>query len=142
MKIRKINEIIIHCTATEYFLPVTKTDLFQWHVVERCFNDIGYHYVIDQNGIIIKCRPLNISGAHCKGHNKNSIGICYVGGLKDGISCDTRTIPQKETLNKLIEDLCNSFPITKISGHNMYSNKACPCFDAQTEYSHLIKKLL
>lgn len=139
---RKINEIIIHCTATEYFMPVKKTDVFKWHVVERGFKDIGYHFLIDQSGCIIKCRSLDVAGAHCKGHNKHSIGICYVGGLFDGMPYDTRTICQKETLHQLLKELCNSFPIIKITGHNDYSNKACPCFDASKEYSHLINKLL
>lgn len=143
MKIkRKINEIIIHCTATEYYLPVTKTDLYRWHVVERHFSDIGYHYLIHQDGSLTTCRPLYLAGAHCKGHNQHSIGICYVGGLFSGTPYDTRSIRAKETLNKLIKDLCNSFPITKITGHNEYSNKSCPCFDAKKEYSHLIKSLL
>ena len=139
---RIITEIIIHCTATEYCMPVTQKDLFKWHVVERGFKDIGYHFVIDQSGCIIICRPLGVPGAHCKDHNRHSIGICYVGGLKDGFPTDTRSICQKETMHKLIKDLCNSFPITKITGHNEYSNKSCPCFDAKKEYSHLIKSLL
>ena len=139
---RIITEIIIHCTATEYYRPVTYADLLNWHVRERRFHDVGYHYVIHQNGEIMPCRPIQFAGAHCKGHNKNSIGICYVGGLKDGFPTDTRSICQKETLHKLIKDLCNSFPITKITGHNEYSNKSCPCFDAKKEYSHLIRSLL
>lgn len=141
-KIRNINEIIVHCTATEFGVPVSDNDLYQWHVVERGFSDVGYHYVIHANGHISSYRSLLIPGAHCKGHNKHSIGIAYVGGLINGIPHDTRTIPQKESLNNLIESLCNRFPITKISGHNEYSNKSCPCFDAKTEYKHLIKSLL
>lgn len=139
---RQINEIIIHCTATEWFYPVTKQHLYNWHVVERGFSDIGYHYLIDRAGVIDTLRPLSKVGAHCKGHNMHSIGICYVGGLKDGMSSDTRSDFQKEALHKLIQDLCNSFPITKITGHNEYSNKSCPCFDAKKEYSHLIKSSL
>lgn len=139
---RKINEIIIHCTDTEYGTPVTTDDLRRWHVVERGFNDIGYHFFIDISGVLHSCRPISIVGAHCKNHNKNSIGVCYAGGRFRGKYEDTRTFRQKETLHKLIKDLCNSFPITKISGHNVYSNKSCPCFDALKEYSHLINKLL
>ena len=139
---RKINEIIIHCTATEYYLPVKKTHLFKWHVVERGFKDIGYHYVIDQCGNIIRCRPVAEVGAHCKGHNSKSIGICYVGGLKNDMPADTRTLEQKESLHQLIQGLCITFPIIKITGHDEYSNKSCPCFDAKKEYSHLIKTIL
>lgn len=139
---RKINEIIIHCTDTEFCDPVTLDDLRRWHVDERGFSGIGYHYFIDHRGVLHRCRPLELAGAHCKGYNRHSIGICYAGGRLDGNYRDTRSIIQKETLYKLIEDLCNSFPITKITGHNEYSNKVCPCFDAKKEYSHLIKSIL
>lgn len=139
---RKINELIIHCTATDAFVPVTVNDLLKWHVTERGFSGIGYHYFIDIKGNIIRCRPIELVGAHCKGHNAHSIGICYAGGLLNGIPHDTRTIVQKESLHQLIQGLCITFPITKITGHNVYSNKSCPCFDASKEYSHLIKTLL
>lgn len=139
---RKINEIIVHCTDTEAFVPVSKKDLYQWHVVERNYKDIGYHYFIDIKGNIIVCRSIDKVGAHCKGHNKHSIGICYAGGRLNGNYYDTRTILQKDSLHQLIQGLCNTFPITKISGHRDYSRKSCPCFDASKEYSHLIKSIL
>lgn len=142
MKNRKINEIIVHCTDTDYMHDVSVADLRQWHVVERGFTDIGYHYFIDLLGRVHVCRPLYMVGAHCKGHNSNSIGICYAGGRVNGYFEDTRTIVQKESLNNLIRSLCNDYPITSIVGHNKYSRKSCPCFDAEKEYKHLIKNLL
>ncbi|WP_337632460.1 N-acetylmuramoyl-L-alanine amidase, partial [Prevotella sp.] len=68
----------------------------RWHR-ERGFDSIGYHYIIYLDGSIHFGRPVEQAGAHCKGHNANSIGVCYVGGLsKDGkTSKDTRTPLQK-----------------------------------------------
>lgn len=79
-------------------------------------------------------------GAHCEGHNANSIGICYIGGLdeKTGKPKDTRTKEQKEAILNLLRNLTGKLPIGKITGHNQYANKACPCFDAQMEYDGMI----
>ena len=139
---RKINEIIVHCSATYPQQKCTIDDIRKWHKA-RGFHDIGYHYLILKNGNIVKGRDVTIPGAHCLGHNARSIGICYVGGLDEkGFPCDTRTQQQKESLISLINGLCNHYPITRITGHNQYSNKACPCFNAEKEYSHLIKQIL
>lgn len=136
------NEIIVHCTAT---VPSLKTDVEtvrRWHK-ERKFSDIGYHYLIKVDGTIELGRPIAQVGAHTKGHNANSIGVCYVGGLDfDSNPCDTRFPAQKDALKRLIEQLCNDYPITKISSHYEYARKSCPCFNASAEYSSLIQKLL
>lgn len=139
---RKINEIIVHCSATHPYQNVTVDDIRHWHK-QRGFSDIGYHYVIYRNGFVAPGRCLRLSGAHCCGHNAHSIGICYVGGVDlDGYPEDNRSTFQKESLLQLIQDLCVTYPITKISGHNEYARKSCPCFDAKQEYSHFIQKLL
>ena len=139
---RKINEIIVHCSATYPEQKCTVDDIRKWHK-ERGFNDIGYHFIVEKNGNIVNGRKINLAGAHCQGHNARSVGICYIGGLDaKGYPTDTRTEWQREALTSLIDSLCNLYPINKISGHNQYSSKACPCFNANKEYSHLIKKLL
>lgn len=136
---RKINEIIIHCTDTEFDREVTIEDLYKWHVIERRFDDIGYHFFIDLCGNIYECRPINIPGAHCINHNSNSLGIAYAGGRKNAVYADTRNPEQIGALNFLIEFLVRNYPtINKISGHKDYANRECPCFDAKSEYSHLI----
>lgn len=130
---RNINEIIIHCSATKEGKHFTVEDIDRWHK-ERGWKGIGYHYVIYLDGSIHKGRPDEEIGAHTVNHNKNSIGICYIGGLNSkGISADTRTEEQKESLRNLIEELKQKYPITKVSGHYMYANKACPCFDVEKE---------
>lgn len=126
---RTINEIIIHCTATEAKLPVTIATIDQWHKAKG-WKGCGYHYIVHQDGHIDIGRPLTEVGAHCKGHNAHSIGIAYVGGLLEGKPSDTRTYDQIESLVLLTKTLCRIFPtITAIKGHNEYSNKACPCFN-------------
>ena len=138
----EINEIIVHCSATYPEQKCTVEDIRKCHI-ERGFNDIGYHYIIDKDGAILDGRNVLRSGAHCQGHNAHSIGICYIGGLDEkGYPTDTRTELQKESLKSLIDCLCNFYPIVKITGHNQYSSKACPCFNAQKEYSFLIRKQL
>ena len=94
---RTINEIIVHCTATPEGKDYTVDDITRWHK-ERGFKTIGYHYVVYRDGSVHEGRPLAEVGAHCKGHNAHSIGVCYVGGLTaDGRKAkDTRTLDQKK----------------------------------------------
>lgn len=127
---RKINEIILHCSATKEGQDIKAATIKKWHL-EKGYKDIGYHYVIDLDGKIELGRPESQPGAHTSGHNTNSIGICYVGGLsKNGKSKDTRTDEQKFTMQNLILSLVLMHRgITKVTGHYMYANKACPSFD-------------
>lgn len=133
-----IKEIIVHCTATPEGLDYTVNQIRQWHK-QRGFKDIGYHYVIYRDGSIHKGRPENQVGAHCKGHNNISLGVCYVGGLsKDGKTPkDTRTEAQKKSLIELLTSLKKKYPNAKIYPHYKFANKACPCFNAETEYKDI-----
>lgn len=137
---RNLTEIIVHSTATPKGMNATAQDIDRWHKAKG-YNCIGYHYVILRNGQIERGRPIEIVGAHCKGHNLNTIGVAYVGGINENKqSADTRTGAQKIALNILLGDLVKQYPtIRKISGHRDYSNTACPSFDATAEYQHLIK---
>lgn len=132
---RMINEIIIHCTATPEGRECSVDEIRRWHL-QRGFSDIGYHYVIHLDGEIEPGRDVDISGAHCTGHNANSIGVVYVGGVaKDGKTPkDTRTDEQKGALAALLMDLRKLYPTAKIHGHRDFANKACPSFDATKEY--------
>lgn len=132
---RVINEIIVHCSATREGKDITVHDIDSWHK-QRGFRCIGYHYVIYLDGSVHIGRPENEEGAHCLGHNKNSIGICYIGGLDIyGKPKDTRTDEQKKSLTELIRTLKSRFPQASIHGHNEFANKACPCFDVRKEFS-------
>lgn len=137
---RKIKELIIHCSATKPKVDVGVADIRKWHIQDNHWADIGYHYVIRLDGTIEKGRPEWRAGAHCYGHNAHSIGICYVGGLsQQGDEVDTRTDAQKNSLVKLISQLLEKYRC-EVHGHNEYSNKKCPCFDAHTEYLPLVCK--
>lgn len=136
---RLIKEIIVHCTATKEGVPVTIEEIRKWHK-KNGWSDIGYHYVVTLDGKIKGGRDVNISGAHCSGHNAYSIGVCYVGGLdRYGMTKDTRTKEQKASLERLLRRLKEPkfYPNAKIVGHNKYAKKACPCFNAEYEYSNL-----
>lgn len=131
---RKITEIIIHCSATKEGMDFTVEDIDRWHR-QRGFSGVGYHFIIRLDGSINPGRSMYQIGAHCKGHNAHSIGICYVGGLStDGKPKDTRTAAQKDSLRALVEQLQEEFPLATVHGHNEFSNKACPCFDVQKEF--------
>lgn len=116
---------------------VTVKDVDAWHR-QRGFQGIGYHYLIGLNGEIWRGRPIEAIGAHTLGQNAKSIGVCYVGGLDlNGKSSDTRTPAQKSTLVKLLKSLKVQFPKATIHGHREFAKKACPCFDAKTEYRNI-----
>ena len=133
---RSIDKIIVHCSATREGQHVTVQQIRQWHL-QRNFADIGYHYVIYLDGSVHKGRPLEKAGAHCKGQNAHSIGICYVGGLdRQGKPKDTRTAAQKAALLSLIRELRQRFPRATVHGHREFANKACPCFDCK-EYKSI-----
>lgn len=132
---RKIKQIIVHCSATKEGQDFKEKDIKRWHL-ERGFNDIGYHYVVDLDGTIEEGRSLELIGAHTKGQNRDSIGICYVGGLDaSGEPKDTRTTQQKAALWLLINKLRERFGNIPVYPHYKYAAKACPCFPADKEYN-------
>ena len=134
---RNISEIIVHCTATVEGKNFTVDEVRKWHI-KRGFGDIGYHYLIYLDGSIHAGRNVDKNGAHTVGHNANSIGVCYVGGLdKNNKPKDTRTPEQKEALLWLLKELKKLYPKATIHGHREFANKACPCFDAYNEYKLL-----
>ena len=77
---RKINYIVVHCSATREGCTLTSEALEAEHR-RRGFRTTGYHYYIRRDGTVLGTRSLELPGAHCRGHNKYSIGICYEGGL-------------------------------------------------------------
>ncbi len=134
---RKINKIIIHCSATPPSMDVDANTVDEWHK-QRGWSGIGYHFFIKRDGQIQLGRPLEKSGAHTKGHNKNSIGICYAGGVdSEMIPEDNRTSAQIASLLLLLRLLKNMFPTAIRHGHRDFSPKACPSFDATKEYKGL-----
>ena len=115
---RKINLIVVHCSATPEGKDFTVNDIDRWHRA-RGFKKIGYHYVVYRDGTVHPGRAENEVGAHVSGYNNNSIGICYIGGLTaDGKKAkDTRTTAQKRGLLNLLIKLRKKYPDAKIVGH-------------------------
>ena len=134
--------IILHCSATREGQDIKAADIKRWHK-ERGFDDIGYHYVIDLDGTIEKGRDEALLGAHCKGHNATSIGICYVGGCDKSMKPkDTRTPEQKRSMLSLVRKLVNKYkiPVTQIWAHHDFDkHKACPSFDVSEFRKDYIK---
>ena len=134
---RKINKIIIHCTATPEGRDYTVAQIRDWHVKGNGWSDIGYHFVIDRNGTVHKGRPIEKIGAHTTGQNATSIGIAYIGGItNDGKKTpkDTRTPAQRVALVNLVKELKATFgENVTVHGHNEFAAKACPSFNVQTD---------
>jgi len=136
--VRDIDKIIVHCSATREGQHIDMETIREWHTSSPCnWSDIGYHYVIYLDGTIVPGRPEERPGAHTKGENMKSIGVCYVGGVEeDGKTPkDTRTPEQKASLTALLLELKAVYCDAVVHGHRDFSNKACPSFDATEEYA-------
>ena len=137
---RDINKIILHCSATREGQNISTETIRGWHVNERGWSDIGYHFVVLLDGTVDKARPIKRQGAHVRGKNKGSIGVCYIGGCDADMNPkDTRNEAQKKSLEELITYLMESYDDATLHGHNEFSSKACPSFNVQEVYKELIE---
>ena len=120
------------------------------HVLRNKWSDIGYHYYVTTDGVLHTCRPEDQPGAHVKGFNQKSIGVCYEGGLSPSslmpnastkfVAEDTRTAEQIITLHNLLVELKRRYPDAEIVGHRDLLSprtKSCPCFDARRYYAYI-----
>lgn len=137
---RELKRIILHCTATPEGKHFDVDTIRRWHVKDRGWRDIGYHYVIYIDGSLHEGRPLEQIGAHTSGHNKDSIGIVYVGGCDSKMKAkDTLNEAQETTMVNLIKALREEHGPLTLHGHNEFAAKACPSFNVQTKFDWLIK---
>lgn len=142
---RPIHLLVLHCSATRNCDTYTPEQLLRDHLA-RGFHGCGYHYYITRQGRLFAMRPVDRIGAHVRGHNSDSIGICYEGGLDHKYEpCDTRTPMQRQTLSQLLHALLQLYPHAFVLGHRDLSPdrngdgritsdewvKVCPCFDAR-----------
>ena len=135
---RKINLIVIHCSATRADRRFSVEDLIACHNAR--FGFTGSHYYITRDGQLYQTRHENLIGAHARHYNKHSIGVCYEGGLnQQGEPADTRTPEQKHALWALLKSLKADYPDAKILGHSELPGvaKTCPNFLASKEYEEL-----
>ena len=136
---RKIDKIIVHCSATIEGANINTDTIRRWHVDGNKWKDIGYHYVVELDGKIGTGRLESVTGAHTKGKNRTSIGVCYVGGLdQDKSPKDTLRGVQLGSMEQLLMELMTRYPEATLHGHNEFASKACPSFDVQEKFKHLI----
>ncbi len=141
---KDVKKIIVHCSATrEGDDSINAEVIDRWHK-KRGWKGIGYHFVILIDGSIETGRMINKCGAHTKGMNCKSIGVCYIGGVESErndkgkySAKDTRTPEQIATLLELLRLLKKIYPDAKIHGHRDFAAKACPSFDATDEYKNI-----
>ena len=129
---REITEIIIHCSDSPNGKDIRASDIHDWHL-KRNWSGIGYHHIVCVDGEIENGRPHYWVGAHAKGHNLSSIGVCLIG--RDVFSGE-----QMYTLGILVRYLMRDYPNAKVLGHNEVSNKTCPNFDVQKWYNETFKQ--
>lgn len=138
---RQIKQIIVHCTATRPDWWDKKTineqvkEVDRWHR-DRGFNQVGYHYLIGRSGEVVQGRPVEMVGAHARGHNKDSIGIALFGGFgsdADDLATEHFTPLQLAAAYDLIRKLQGQYNIKneRVIGHNRISSKSCPGFRVQ-----------
>lgn len=135
---RSINYLAVHCTATQ---PDTKIENIKNYWYKNLgWKNPGYHYIVKADGEIVPLLSIDKVSNGVAGWNSQIINISYIGGIdKSGKPKDTRTPEQKSSILKLLKELKKVFPNAKIQGHRDFPKvtKACPSFDAKTEYKDL-----
>lgn len=141
---RTIDKIIVHCTAGSQ--KNTAADVVRLHTMPKSsggngWKVAGYHYIIEASGKIVSTVPDAQVSNGCYGQNQHSINVCYIGGVDmttRGLPpLDNRTPEQKKSLLNLLKALRKKYPEARIYGHRDFAKKACPSFDAKTEYASL-----
>ena len=129
---------MVHCSATRSDRNFSVENLISTGVAK--YGQASYHWFVQRNGNIVPILPESVRGAHARGYNRCSIGICYEGGINTrGKNDDTRTPQQKASLYELLKQLHRDYPKARIIGHRELPHvaKDCPCFTASSEYADL-----
>ena len=154
---REIKEVILHCTATPADRKLTVQEVRNWHVKGNGWDDIGYHFLIHQDGTVERGRLLDKVGAHTWGNNYGSIGVAYCGGVVKKtkksldkekqkskttlVSKDTMTKEQEVAFRDLVKFLEVCFGELKVRGHNDYNKgKDCPGFNMRDKFGDLVNR--
>jgi len=139
-----VHTIVVHCSATGPDRDIGRDEIDLWHR-QRGWWGIGYHHVVRRDGTVEPGRPLHVQGAHVRGNNYDTWGICMVGGVgEDGQPEDNFTDAQYQSLRLMIGGY-RGYAGKKIKclGHRDFSpdlngdgqitkeewTKACPCFE-------------
>ena len=133
---QKTDHIVIHCADTPDDRDVDMATIKKWHVEERGWSDIGYHFVIRRNGLVEAGRDIKLSGAHARAVNGTSVGVCMVGRS----DFDPR---QFESLRDTIQMLLKLYPDSKVIGHCDVEPKKpnCPGFDVVKWFNEAIPSI-
>jgi len=123
---RELNKIIVHYAWSLTSMDIGVEDIRLWHLA-RGFADVGYHFVIRRNSEVESGRPVWRQGAHARGHNEDSIGICLAGGKPDFNFSHFQLL----SLFNLITDLATRYNIKEVGGHRNYAASECPGFDVR-----------
>ncbi len=128
--------LVVHCSATRPSMDWDVSDVRKEHL-KQGWIDVGYHYVITRDGRIQEGRPLDRQGAHVRGYNHLSVGVCLIGGVSEddvNVPENNFTYPQFVSLANLLVELREKFPNAEVLGHRDMPNvrKACPSFDVRS----------
>ena len=119
----KISLLVIHCSDTPDDKHLTGIDIHRMHL-NFGWDGVGYHKIIQRDGTVENGRPEYWIGAHAKGINSISLGVCLIGR-------EHFTKKQFKSLKLILLDWRSRFPKTKITGHcnAIKTDKTCPNFD-------------
>ena len=135
---RKLDQIVLHCTATPEGRHVDVDTIRGWHKA-RGWSDIGYHFVVYLDGSVHVGRDVSKVGAHVSGHNATTIGVVYVGGTDAaGKAKDTMNAAQETAVVNLVKALREKYGPLTLHGHNEYASKACPSFNVKDKFGWLV----
>lgn len=132
-----VREVVVHCAATPKSwmehdgIDAQVAEIRRWHMQDRGWKDIGYHWIGGRKGEIRPGRAETVVGAGVKGHNRGVIHICLIGGagsVADGKFDSNFTKEQDSILRHLLLSISQRTEITRVSGHNEWASKACPGF--------------
>jgi hypothetical protein len=130
--------LVVHCSATPPSMDIGAEKIDEWHK-ERGWDGIGYHFVIRRDGLVELGRPLEAVGAHVRGYNYLSVGICMIGGVNESGESEDNFLPaQSNALLMTLTFLRQIYPTAEIRGHRDFPevDKDCPSFDVQ-EWIHV-----
>lgn len=134
---RKIKYLVVHCTAS----PQTTTiDSIKNHWKTIGWKQVGYHKIVKPNGEVVTLAHDDVITNGVKGYNSESLHVSYIGGIDSRLQpIDNRTQGQKDAISQVLHEWRRLYPGAIIQGHRDFPNvnKACPSFDAKSEYKHI-----
>ena len=121
---RHVDRVFLHCSASDNPDHDDIATIRSWHVDERGWSDVGYHYFIRSDGALQEGRPLERTPAAQAGHNAGTIAVCLHGLAAENFADD-----QFRTLTALAREIDEAYAgRVTFHGHCEVSSKPCPVF--------------